>query len=85
MTVSVSTVKARNQFSDLINRVAYGKERVILSRRGRALAGIVPLEDMRLLEQLEDHLDLDDARAALKEAAEKGTVSWASLKAELGL
>ncbi len=85
MTVSVSTVKARNQLSDLINRVAYGKERVILCRRGRALAGIVPLEDMRLLEELEDHLDLDDARAVLKEAAEKGTVSWASLKEELGL
>ncbi len=85
MTVSVSTVKARNQFSDLINRVAYGKERVVLSRRGRALAGIVPLEDMRLLEQIEDRLDLDDARAALKEAAEKGAVPWASLKAELGL
>ncbi len=85
MTVSVSTVQARNQLSDLINRVAYGKERVILCRRGRALAGIVPLEDMRLLEELEDHLDLDDARAVLKEAAEKGTVSWASLKEELGL
>ncbi len=85
MTVSVSTVKARNQLSDLINRVAYGKERVILCRRGRALAGIVPLEDMRLLEELEDHLDLDEARAVLKEAAEKGTVSWASLKEELGL
>ena len=53
--------------------------------RGRALAGIVPLEDIRLLEELEDRLDLDDARAVLKEAAEKGTVSWASLKEELSL
>ena len=85
MTITVSTVKARNQLSDLINRVAYGKERVVLSRRGRALAGIVPLEDMRLLEQIEDLLDLDDARAALKEVAKKGAVSWASLKAEQGL
>ncbi len=85
MTVSVSTVEARNQLSDLINRVAYGKERVILSRRGKALAAIVPLEDIRLLEELEDRLDLDDARAVLKEAAEKGTVSWASLKEVLGL
>ena len=85
MTDRVAIVKARNQFADLINRVAYGKERVILSRRGRELAGLVPLEDMKLLEELENRLDLDDARAALKEAAEKGTVSWASLKAELGL
>ena len=85
MTDRVAIVQARNQFADLINRVAYGKERVILSRRGRELAGLVPLEDMKLLEELEDRLDLDDARAALKEEAENGTVSWTSLKAELGL
>ena len=85
MTDRVAIVKARNQFADSINRVAYGKERVILSRRGRELAGLVPLEDMKLLEELENRLDLDDARAALKEAAEKGTVSWASLDEKLGL
>ena len=51
-----------------VNRVAYGKERVILSRRGRDLAAIVPLEDVELLEALEDRLDLDAARAALKKA-----------------
>ena len=83
--VRVSTVEAREQFSDLVNRVAYGKERAILSRRGRELVAIVPLEDMKLLEALEDRLDLEDARAALKDADEKGTVSWAALKAELGL
>lgn len=85
MTISVSTVNARNRLSDLINRVAYGKERVILNRRGRALVGIVPLEDMRLLEELEDRLDLDEARAALKEASENGMVAWDSLKEELDL
>ena len=71
---SVSTVEAREQFSDLINRVAYGKERVILSRRGRDLAGIVPLEDIELLEALEDRLDLHAARAALKKAGKTVTV-----------
>ena len=85
VTDRVAIVKARNQFADLINRVVYGKERMILSRRGRELAGLVPLEDMKLLEELENRLDLEEARAALKAAAEKGTVSWTSLKAELGL
>ncbi|MEP0914571.1 type II toxin-antitoxin system Phd/YefM family antitoxin [Leptolyngbya sp. GB1-A1] len=44
---SISTVEARNQFADLINRVAYGKERVILTRRGKALVAVVPLDDLR--------------------------------------
>ena len=42
----VTTVDARNNFSDLVNRAAYGKEQVVLTRRGRAVAAIVPIEDL---------------------------------------
>ncbi len=82
---TVSTAQARDQFADVINRVAYGKERVILTRRGKALAAVVPFEDAQLLEALEDQLDIEKARAALAEIGDGGTVSWESLKAELGL
>lgn len=37
------------------------------------------------LELLELQIDLEDARAALKEAKEQGTTSLADLKQELGL
>jgi prevent-host-death family protein len=82
---SISTVKARDQFSDIINRAAFGRERVVLTRRGKALAAVVPIEDVRLLEELEDRLDLEDARAALAEAKEGGTIAWEKIKADLGL
>ena len=78
----VSTVEARDQLSTIINRVAFGKERVVLTRRGKELAAVVPIEDVRLLEELEDRLDLEAAREALKE---EGTISWEEVKAELGL
>ena len=81
----IPTVKARDEFSDLVNRVAYGKERVVLTRRGKPLAAVVPLEDVELLERLEDRIDLDEARAALAEARDDGTVSWEEIKAEIGL
>ncbi len=83
--VRIPTVKARDEFSDLVNRVAYGKERVVLTRRGKPLAAVVPLEDVELLERLEDRIDLDEARAALAEARDGGTVSWEEIKAEIGL
>ncbi len=83
--VRIPTVKARDEFSDLVNRVAYGKERVVLTRRGKPLAAVVPLEDVELLERLEDRIDLDEARAALAEARDDGTVSWEEIKAEIGL
>jgi len=51
---AVSTVVARNEFSTVLNRAAFGKERVILARRGKAIAAIVPMDDVRLLRALED-------------------------------
>ena len=61
------------------------EERVVLTRRGKELAAVVPIEDLELLERLEDRLDLEDARAALKDVKKKGTVPWDKLKEELGL
>jgi prevent-host-death family protein len=80
--------KAREEFPDIVNRAAYGKERTIVSRRGKDLAAIIPIEDLRLLELLAqeemDRIDLEDARAALAEAEEKGTISLRDLMRKLG-
>ena len=81
----VSTVDARKQISEIINRAAFGKERMILTRRGKELVAVVPIEDVKLLEALEDRIDLEEARAALSEVKKKGTVSWEKIKKELGL
>jgi hypothetical protein len=39
--------------ADTVNRVAYSKERIILQRRGKGLAAVVPMEDLEILENLE--------------------------------
>jgi len=83
--MTVSTVKAREQLSTVINRAAFGKERVVLTRRGKEIVAVVPIEDLRFLEELENRIDLDDARAALAEVRKKGTISWERIKADLGL
>lgn len=80
-----STVEAREQLSTIINRAAFGKERIVLTRRGQELVAVVPIEDLELLRKLEDLIDVEDARAALEEARHKGTISLAELKAELGI
>lgn len=72
----------REDFSETLNRVAYKGERIVLERRGKDVAALVPVEDLELLENLEDRMDLEAARRALKE---KGSVSLDELKAELGL
>ena len=81
----VNTVDARAQLSEIINRAAFGKERMILTRRGKEIVAVVPIEDVKLLEALEDRMDLEEAREALSEAKKKGTVSWEKMKKESGL
>lgn len=81
---SISTVLARNDFSSVLNRAAFGKERVILKRRGKAIAAVIPLEDLALLQSLEDKLDSAAVLASRKETRKKGTKSLAQLRAEVG-
>jgi prevent-host-death family protein len=81
----ISTKEARDQLSTVISRAAFAKERVILTRHGKAIAAVVPIEDIELLEELENRIDLEDARAALAEIKKEGTISWKAIKDELNL
>jgi len=79
---SLPVSKARQELAELINRVAYKGERIVIERRGKNVAALVPTEDLEILESLEDRIDLEDARQALKE---KGAIPWEKVKADLGL
>jgi prevent-host-death family protein len=62
---ALSTGAARDKFAEVLNRAAFGKERVVLTRRGKPLVAVVPIEDVELLEAIEDRTDAEEARAAL--------------------
>lgn len=78
----MSVGKARESLADILNRVAFGGERVSLKRRGKRVAVIVSAEDAELLEQLEDQIDLEAARKAL---ANKKRIPFDQVRKELGL
>lgn len=81
----LTAAKARAQFSEVINRAAFGKEITVITRNGRDAAAIIPAKALKLLVGLEDELDIKEARKALKEAKRKDTSSWKKIKAELKL
>ena len=62
---TVAAAQARSSFSDLLGRVFYGGERVVITRQNRRCAALVSLEDLELLEQLEDLALADMAREAI--------------------
>ncbi len=79
---SVSTAKARERLSTLIERASSGKERVVLTRRGKAVAALVSVEDLATLETIEDRQDLEDARRAL---ADPERIPYEEVRRKLGL
>lgn len=76
---------ARSNFADIANEVAYAGRRIILTRKGKKLVAIVPIEDLEALEAIENRVDLDDARKALADTDKNGTISWESIKRKLDL
>src|SRR6266511_1815106 len=81
--IRMSISSTREELADALNRVAYGGERIIIHRRGKNIAALVPVEDMKALELLEDKLDLEMMREALEDVKKYGTVPWKELKKEL--
>jgi prevent-host-death family protein len=86
-TACIPAGKVRQEFAETVNRVAYGGERIVLHRRGRNLAALIPLEDLALLEELEDRRDAEEARRVLAAAKAKREkpIPWALAKKKLGL
>jgi prevent-host-death family protein len=67
MTTTISTADARKNFADIVNRVAYSKEPIVLTRRGRGVAALISIDELELLQQIEDYIDIEDAKKALNE------------------
>jgi PHD/YefM family antitoxin component YafN of YafNO toxin-antitoxin module len=84
VTVTEAASKVRQHFAVSLNRVAFRRDRILLERHGKLVAAMVPVEDLELLEELEDRLDLEEAREALAEAKVEGTRPWEKIKAVLG-
>jgi prevent-host-death family protein len=80
---SLSVSKARVHFAEVINQAAYRGRRVALKRRGKTVAAIVPAEDLKLLQELEDRLDIEAAEKALAESDER--IPYEKVRKELGL
>ncbi len=83
MTTTISTAEARKNFADIVNKVAYGKEPIVLTRRGHEIAALVSIDELELLRQIEDYIDIEDAKKALAEPGDN--VSAKEVWKQLGL
>lgn len=54
MGAIVGIAEAKNDLSEIVNRVAYGGERIILGSRGKPKAAIVSLADLERLYEIDE-------------------------------
>ena len=88
MTHDVPVTQARAQLAELINRVVYGGEQVVLTRHGKPLVALVSAADLQRLRDLDEASDERAVRtvsaalpAALPRANAAGSASWPSTAA----
>lgn len=53
MAYEIPVTQARAELADLINRVVYGEERVVVTRHGKPLVALVSAADLARLENLQ--------------------------------
>ncbi|MYX12350.1 type II toxin-antitoxin system prevent-host-death family antitoxin [Streptomyces sp. SID8374] len=54
MAYEIPVTQARAELADLINRVVYGGERVVVTRHGKPLTALVSAADLERLERLDE-------------------------------
>lgn len=81
----VPVSKARTDMKDLVNRVAYGKERIYLTSHDKKMVAIVPIEDVEALEAMETAEDIRIAEERIEKVEAEGTYSSDEMRKRLGL
>ena len=85
----IKPYEAKKALTTVINKVAYGKDPIIFESRGKDLAALISMDQFRLyerlLDELETHIDLEEAEKALNDPDNQERIPWKALQDELGL
>lgn len=77
MAYEIPVTQARAELAELINRVVYGGERVVVTRHGRPLVGLVSAADLERLEALHEQ-EREGALPAVSTVATVGDLGSAA-------
>jgi|GEM_PF-1481761 len=65
--VTTSATKARAEFADLLNKVIYNHQPVIIKRHGKPCAAIVPINTQESIEKLYEYVGIDSVLKTLED------------------
>ena len=77
----ISATELKKSFGEATSRVEYAGERIVVRRNGREAFALIPIDDFRLLEAIEDKLDVLAAKDSLDDP--RPSIRWEKAKKEL--
>ena len=82
----VTSKELRAGLAEILNRVAFGGEQIVVKRHGKPFVAIVATYDLQACQALEDHNDACEIQEAIDngELDEPGT-PWEEVRKEIGL
>ncbi|HXN85997.1 MAG TPA: type II toxin-antitoxin system Phd/YefM family antitoxin [Candidatus Binataceae bacterium] len=82
----ISIADLRASLGDLVTRVSYNHDRVVITKHGKPVAAIISASDMEKFEELEDWNDIQAAEASERETERTGgPIPWRTIKREMKL
>ncbi|HLI80261.1 MAG TPA: type II toxin-antitoxin system Phd/YefM family antitoxin [Candidatus Binataceae bacterium] len=82
--ISIADLRAR--LGDLVARVSWKHERVVITKHGKPVAALISASDMEKFQELEDWNDVAAAKAADRETKKAGgPIPWRTVERELKL
>ena len=82
----ISIAELRARLGDLVSRVSYNHDRVVITRHGKPVAAIISASDMEKFQELEDWNDIQAAEASERETKRNGgPIPWRTIKREMKL
>jgi len=79
----VSLSDVQRSFVEHIKRVAYGNERIVLTRHGKGVVALLSMADAEFLQRLEDEADVAILRERLGDGDVSGYVPHDQIVADL--
>jgi len=60
-----SIARVRATFAEAVNQVTYAGERIVIEKRGKPVAALVHIDDLRAIQAREDRRDIAEAKRVL--------------------
>ncbi|MGW7068936.1 type II toxin-antitoxin system Phd/YefM family antitoxin [Streptomyces sp. NPDC054855] len=85
MAYEIPVTQARAELADLINRVVYGGERVVVTRHGKPLVALVSAADLERLEALPEPADEEQVVSSVSSLRPTPSSSGAGERRRFGI